>query len=63
MRIKNKNNAKSEVKFKHLMNQLIRVVIRWCVHNRLFNANFDAKLKKKSVTQQQKNPCLADIVI
>jgi hypothetical protein len=26
--------------------QMIRVVIRWCVHNRLFNANFDAKFKK-----------------
>jgi hypothetical protein len=30
----------SEVRFK----QLIRVLIQWCVHNRLFNAN----LKKKT---------------
>jgi hypothetical protein len=36
------NNAKSEVRFK----QRIRVVILWCVHNRLFNANFDATFKK-----------------
>jgi hypothetical protein len=32
MQIKNTNNGKSEVRFK----QLIRVVIRWCVHNRPF---------------------------
>jgi hypothetical protein len=32
---KNTNNAKSKVKFKQL----------WCVHNRLFNANFEEKLK------------------
>jgi hypothetical protein len=28
----------------------MRVVIRWCVHNRIFNVNFDAKLKKKKNT-------------
>jgi hypothetical protein len=32
----------SEVRFK----QLIRVLIQWCVHNRLFNAKF----KKTAVT-------------
>jgi hypothetical protein len=35
------NNAKSEVRFK----QLIRICNPWCVHNRLFNANFEDKFK------------------
>jgi hypothetical protein len=27
-------------------------LIRWCVHNRVFNANFDAKFKKTPVIRQ-----------
>jgi hypothetical protein len=46
LQIKNTNNLKSEVRFK----QRIRVVIQWCVHNRLFKANFDAKFQKTLVT-------------
>jgi hypothetical protein len=33
---KNRNNAKSEVRFKQLYHP-------WCIHNRLFKANFDGK--------------------
>jgi hypothetical protein len=36
--------------------ELIRVVIEWCVHNRLVNANFDAKFKKKT-------PVTSDVAI
>jgi hypothetical protein len=36
---KNTNNAKSEVRFKQL------ICDPWCVHNRLFNANFEEKFK------------------
>jgi hypothetical protein len=33
------NSVKSEVRFKHLIRNL------WCVHKRLFNANFEEKFK------------------
>jgi hypothetical protein len=42
---KNTNNAKSEVRFK----QLIRNP--WCVHNRLFNANFEEKLNENPIEE------------
>jgi hypothetical protein len=37
---KNTNNAKSEVRFKRFCQSWNS----WCVHNRLFNANFDGTL-------------------
>jgi hypothetical protein len=37
---KNTNNAKSEVRFKQLIRDMLR-----CIHNRLFNAYFEEEFK------------------
>jgi 5-methylcytosine-specific restriction endonuclease McrBC regulatory subunit McrC len=45
LQIKNTNNEKGEVRFK----QLIR---NPCVHNRLFNANFEGKLNEHPISSR-----------